>query len=181
MSDDNGTTITDHAQHTDPSRVGHTPTPTRARTRTDPRTDTNHYADVVTATTTPIHVDDYAVSAARAELDRRYGPLCPTMAVGVAVLIAEGLAGCEQAWQERHEHAVDVAGYERQAKARQSKYDIPSRLAEAVDALTAAQYRGITGVGSRVATAALLHGVALSAKLAPVRDPGLDALAARVA
>jgi hypothetical protein len=167
VSDSNGTTVVD--DHHDTS----TPS-TRRKTVADTTTSLRG------TTTAGLLIDPVVIAQARAELARRYGLLQPDASVALGILLAEGLTRCEEAWQERHEHAVTVAGYERAAKTKPTAVQFPQGLVDAVNRLAEAQYPGVPKIGGRVASAALLHGVALSSKLEPIRDPGLDALAARV-
>lgn len=170
---DNGTVVDDHQDTTPPT--------TRRRSGTDTApSGSDTTASIRDATMVGLHVDAVVVQQARVELDRRYGVLHPDGAVGLGILLAEGLARCEEAWAERHEHAVTVAGYERQAKTKPTAVQFPQGLVDAVNRLAAVEYPGVDRMAGRIASAALLLGVALSSKLDPVRDPGLDALAARV-
>jgi len=170
---DNGTLVdTDHDTTTTPAA------------RRSPRGTTPSGPDTTArlrdTTTVGLHIDAVVVGRARAELARRYGLLQPDASVGLSVLLAEGLARCEEAWGDRHEHAVTIAGYERETKAKLTSVQFPTGLVDAVHRLADVEYPGVDRMAGRVASAALLVGVSLSSRLDPVSDPGLDALAARV-
>lgn len=177
MSDHNGTTVTDHETPAPAQR-----TPRTRGTEVPHPDDGGPYARLRDTLSASVYLDRAVADKARAELARRYGPLAPFPPnLGLGVLLAEGLAGCEAGWRDGHQHATVLAGYDRARKAPTVRCEFPQPVVDAVAALAAVQFPGAGEMAGRVASAALLHGVALSSKLAPVRDPGLDALLVRLA
>jgi hypothetical protein len=178
VSDTNGTAVDDVAP---PAPDTHTPDPraTPSRKGTHPRGSGDApttFDTITTSALTPVLLDRAVVRAASEELSRRYGPLEPALRIGVAVLLAEGLERCQAAWAERHEHATTAARYDR-GDEKTARYEIPTKLADAVRKLADDEYPGAGPMVGRVASAALWEGVTMSKLRDPLSDPGLETVA----